>query len=444
MTLISDKQEVTGPVDASHSETHLSAHAGTIRNIAYLIPEFPGQTHAFFWREKAQLERLGFTVGLASTRRPPADIISHTWSADAMRHTLYLYDGRFSAVRMLLLAAVSPLKVLRCLRILLSSKQMSWRQRLGAAALIPFGIILARHAGQRGWEHIHAHSAAGAAFIAMFCHIAGGPTYSITLHGAIPTYGAGQDIKWLNARFGITVNQRLRVDLLALVPELPPDNIAVAPMGVDVDRFTRTVPYEPWTPGQPLRLITCGRLHTGKRHQDVIEAAAILVGQGIDARLTILGEGPARAMLEEKARAYGVSDRLKLPGAVDEAEVVRQLQQAHIFVLASDNEALGVATMEAMAMELPVVVTDVGGVSELVRHGIDGLLSPPLRPIAIADAVVRIIETGGCASEMSSAGADRVRRLFHSGVSARAIHSRLSRCGDVDVHGHRLATNAMS
>ena len=58
-----------------------------------LIPEFPGQTHAFIWHEKTHLERLVLTGDLVSTRRPIANVTSHEWSAAAMRRTTYLCDG---------------------------------------------------------------------------------------------------------------------------------------------------------------------------------------------------------------------------------------------------------------------------------------------------------------------------------------------------------------
>src|SRR5262249_37463523 len=62
--------------------------------MAYLVPEFPGQTHAFFWRERAALRRLGITTYVLSTRRPPKSIISHDWSARAESETFYLADVR--------------------------------------------------------------------------------------------------------------------------------------------------------------------------------------------------------------------------------------------------------------------------------------------------------------------------------------------------------------
>jgi starch synthase len=81
--------------------------------------------------------------------------------------------------------------------------------------------------------------------------------------------------------------------------------------------------------------------------------------------------------------------------------------------------------MEGMAMGLPVVVTRVGGVPELVRDGVDGLLVPPSDPNAMADALVRVLADPVIASAMGRSGCARVHEKFGSRVSARVIARRL-------------------
>ena len=60
--------------------------------IAYLVPEFPGQTHIFFWRELEALSKIGVDARVVSTRRPPRPIISHTWANKAEANTFYLSE----------------------------------------------------------------------------------------------------------------------------------------------------------------------------------------------------------------------------------------------------------------------------------------------------------------------------------------------------------------
>jgi glycosyltransferase involved in cell wall biosynthesis len=114
-----------------------------------------------------------------------------------------------------------------------------------------------------------------------------------------------------------------------------------------------------------------------------------------------------------------------LLGALPEVRVREELERAHVFALASHQEALGVATMEAMAMELPVVVSRVGGVPELVRQGVDGLLVPAQDPSALAAAITTVLTDPELATALGRSGAVRVRESFHSGVSAQRLAERL-------------------
>ena len=66
--------------------------------IGYLAPQFPGQTHAFFWREVCELENRGAAVDLVSTRRPQAGTVRHEWSAAAIARTTYLSSPGAAAV----------------------------------------------------------------------------------------------------------------------------------------------------------------------------------------------------------------------------------------------------------------------------------------------------------------------------------------------------------
>jgi glycosyltransferase involved in cell wall biosynthesis len=118
----------------------------------------------------------------------------------------------------------------------------------------------------------------------------------------------------------------------------------------------------------------------------------------------------------------GVADRTHFLGSVSEAEVLRELRNAHAFALASLAEPLGIAIAEAMAVEVPVVATRAGGVPNLVDDGHDGLLVAPRAPDEIADALEQIATDSTLASALSSRSREKVTRSFHSGISARVIH----------------------
>jgi len=402
--------------------------ARTPRVMAQLIPEFPGQTHIFFWREIQALAKLGVECALVSTSRAPASIVCHDWSREAMARTKYLFPP---SARDLLRAAwemlvAGPASWWRCLGVLLASGVGGVRQRVKLVGLMVMGARLSALAKEQGWSHVHAQSCGDSAYIAVFASLLGRVSYSMNLHGAIEYFGLGQSIKWKHAAFAAAVTQVLKDDVLSRVSTASGERIDLAPMGADLAVFEKTRPYVARRGDDPIRLVSCSRLHQGKGQQDAIRAVAILRDRGVLVRFTLLGEGPARGMLTALIAELGLGDVVTLVGAVPERAVREALENSHIFCLASHEEALGVATMEAMAMGLPVVVSKVGGVHELVRDGVDGIMVPPQNPGALADAIEQVGRDASMAARMGASGCERVHAMFGSDRSARVIEARLS------------------
>jgi glycosyltransferase involved in cell wall biosynthesis len=106
---------------------------------------------------------------------------------------------------------------------------------------------------------------------------------------------------------------------------------------------------------------------------------------------------------------------------MSEAEVRRELEAAHVFALSSDTEALGIVLVEAMAMGVPAVTTAVGGTTELVQDGKNGLAVPPGDPAAIAGAIRRIATDPTLAERFGAAGRATVEAGYGSDRSADAL-----------------------
>jgi colanic acid/amylovoran biosynthesis glycosyltransferase len=398
------------------------------QTVAYLIPEFPGQTHAFFVREINVLERLKYRVELLSTRRPASSLIVHSWSQEAIGRTSYLTPLNGKGVLSILreLARSGPRGWWRCLASIARADGVSLKGRIRLAGLVAMGARAASLASTAGCTHIHAHSCADSAHIAMFSSLLSGTTYSMTLHGPLEDYGPNQPEKWRNAAFALVITRRLDEEVREQLAGYLPPAVAIAPMGVDVDHFRRSGPYRPWDGSGPCRIFTCGRLNQVKGHDDLIRAVGMLATEGIDAHLHIAGASTEtdeqfRRELEQLIVDLGLSDRVSLLGAVPEERVRDELNECHVFALASWHEPLGVAIMEAMAMEAPVVATAAGGVAELIDEGVEGILVPPRDPKALANALRLILREPTLAAGLGQAGRSRVVNEFHSGVSAETI-----------------------
>ncbi len=394
--------------------------------LGYLVPQFPGQTHIFFWREIRVLEDMGHDVHVFSTRHPPAGLIAHDWSQEAIDRTTYL--GKVDAM-----AAAAALPKL------LSKGLGRWLLREGktfakdTAITVSAAHQLVQHCKERNIDHVHAHSCGRAALIAAFAHMLGGPTWSMTLHGPLQDYGAGQKFKWSHTSFATIITQKLLAEMHADLPGYLPERMVVRPMGVDTDALQRTEgSYEPVRHGTPMRVFACGRLNRVKGHQDLMTAVRQLLDNGVDVRLEIAGEDDDggngyRKELEAHQKALHLQDHVKLLGAIDGTAVKDKLLNAHVFVLASWHEPLGVAYMEAMSCEVPVIGTDAGGAPELIDDGVNGLLVPPKDPAALAQAIKRIAGDPELASRLAEAGREHVVANFRSKLGAETLVDEIYR-----------------
>jgi glycosyltransferase involved in cell wall biosynthesis len=124
--------------------------------------------------------------------------------------------------------------------------------------------------------------------------------------------------------------------------------------------------------GSGLRVLAVSRLIERKGLDVLIKAIGRLRAEAFS--LDIAGDGPDREPLEQLARSCGVADRVRFHGFMDRPALASLYAQADIFVLASLNESCSMALLEAMGWGLPIIATRVGGTSELIDHGSNGLL----------------------------------------------------------------------
>lgn len=272
----------------------------------------------------------------------------------------------------------------------------------------------------------HVHDAANVAF---FAHAAFGLNYSLTLHNPLSIWGGNQTNKWKHAKFGIVIADWIFNDMRQRLGDALPQKIIIAPMGVNIDVFKRRSPYLPVTEGT-IRLFSCARLNPAKGFEVLLESIDRLRVLGHDVALTIAGEDDSggtgyRNTLENIIHSRGIEKAVCLLGAVSEERVRVELEAAHVFVLASYEEPLGVAIMEAMAMEVPVIATNAGGVPSIISDGIDGILVPPSDALALAAAIARVEGNPSLAASLSSRGRTRVKDSFHHRLSAKAIYDNV-------------------
>lgn len=160
----------------------------------------------------------------------------------------------------------------------------------------------------------------------------------------------------------------------------------------------------------PFVVTTVGRLVPAKAQHLLIEAAHRVVQQFANVEFIVVGPGQREQELRRLASDLGIADRVTLTGARHDIPAI--LSRTDVFVLSSMWEGLPLSAIEAMAAARPVVLTDVGGCRELVEDGSCGLIVPPGRSEAIADAVLSLLGDEQRRRSLGHAARERVRETF--------------------------------
>jgi glycosyltransferase involved in cell wall biosynthesis len=147
-----------------------------------------------------------------------------------------------------------------------------------------------------------------------------------------------------------------------------------------------------------------------KDHEVLLRATAEVVRSCPGFRLVLIGVGPERGRIERLVGELGLGSSVVLAGRV--AEASRLLRNFHFSVLASVQESFPNAVVESMAAGVPVVATRVGGIPELVREGVDGLLVPAREPRRLAEAMLTLLREPGLADRLGRSARERIGETF--------------------------------
>jgi glycosyltransferase involved in cell wall biosynthesis len=149
---------------------------------------------------------------------------------------------------------------------------------------------------------------------------------------------------------------------------------------------------------------TVTRVSPGKGVEVLVEAVGIMTRRGLPVRCVVAGGGPLVKTVLEQVRERGLVAVIDVVGNLSQPEVWDLLRRLNVFVLASEDEGMPMAVLEAMAAGLPVVATPVGGIPELVKHGVSGLLVPVGDAEALAEALSALGQDAGKRHRMGAAG----------------------------------------
>lgn len=223
----------------------------------------------------------------------------------------------------------------------------------------------------------------------------------------------------------ITVNTPYLEDQLISLG-CPEEKLSVVPVGVDTLFFN---PKNRVKTSGALRLLNVGRLDRVKGHSYCIQVIQILVDRGLDISLTIVGEGTERSSLETQILEAGLQGKVFLAGSRQPQEVRKYYRSHDIYLLLAvpladgRRETQGLATLEAQACGMPVIVFDSGGVKHTLRDGESGFVCEEFNVVEVADKIEMLCCNRSVIDRMGSTAVNFVQENY----SQRLINERWKR-----------------
>jgi glycosyltransferase involved in cell wall biosynthesis len=402
--------------------------------VAYLTTRYPGVSHTFILREVEALRERGVEVETYSVRGArPEDL--RTEANRAAARTTFVFLGPRAGAYLRAHAAAARRRPLAYLRTLAAARRYGepgLRGRLLPLLWALEAIVLWHRCAASGIRHVHVHFAGAPPAIAGLAvefgrggrRPSGCRSWSATIHGPVEFFDRRLATKLASASRIVCISDYARSQLMALLDEADWGKLLTIYCGLDAAGFRARMGNGGRRNGGtegPLRLLNVGRLVSLKGHAVLLEALARLTAAGLDARLTVIGDGPRRAALEREAAARGLADRVEWTGALGQDEVPARYAESDVFCLPSFAEGLPTVLMEAMLTELPVVSTRIAAVQELVEDGVSGLVVAPGRADALAAAIERLAADPALRRRMGRAGRAKVEAEFDAAISAAQL-----------------------
>lgn len=225
----------------------------------------------------------------------------------------------------------------------------------------------------------------------------------------------------------IAVSDYVRDDLIRRPGiGVDPRTIEVIRAGLDFGRIVshvaRRVPdRDAARPQTPARIINVANFFPIKGHEWLLRAMPLVLAKFPHSECVFVGDGPRRPALEALAADLGLAGHVRFVGTtLDPFELV---SESDVFVLPSVSEALSCAILEALALGKPVIATRVGGTPEMMEDGRTGLLVPPRDPVALGNAIIRVLSDPLLGRRLGAAGQAVVRARFSSEGMAQQIEA---------------------
>jgi glycogen synthase len=314
-----------------------------------------------------------------------------------------------------------------------SNNFIDWVHHLNFALLEECIKLIDRD--EKGFDIIHAHD-----WMVAFCARVLKHSYNIPVVCTIHATEAGRNngiqndlqryisnIEWwlTYESWKVVVNSRYMFNEVSNLFQLPEDKIVVIPNGVNSHKFDGCgKDYEfrrKYALDNEKIVFFVGRLVNEKGAHILIDSIPKIIGQYHDVKFIITGRGPQFDYLRTRATELGVSHKVYLTGYVGEEELCKLYKCADMAVFPSIYEPFGIVALEAAVAGIPVVVSDTGGLDEILDHGVDGLKCYAGNSGSLADCILELLFNPDRAIGMAHSGSDKTERMYNWEIISQQI-----------------------
>jgi glycosyltransferase involved in cell wall biosynthesis len=437
--------------------------------IGYVLKSYPRMSETFIANEIYLLEKLGMKLRLFSildltdpqrhgvvdaTKAPihylpqVTPISQATFPAWLRRNAPKFFGSHWGLIKARPVRYAGTLLV--ALRLVFKHRRGSWRrpETNFIKEFLQAGFIAQQVLATGAIRHLHAHFCHTSTTVGMFASQLCGLPFSFTAHAKdiyVPELNPGDllQTKLRRAKFVVTCTRANQSHLTYLAdmahltrrPEFGAQDTRIYNCyhGLNTNQFA---PHKgPLDNSSVPMLLSVGRMVEKKGFPFLIEACRLLKDKGYRFQCHLVcGTGPYTQRVTDMIRNLGLEDAVLMRPAVTQEELQEVYRQATAFVLpcqiAENNDRDGIPNVlvEAMAVGLPVISTDISGIPELIEHGVSGLLTPQKDSSALAEAIARLLNEPDLRRKLGLAARKKVCRQFDAESNILTLHRLFLDC----------------
>jgi glycosyltransferase involved in cell wall biosynthesis len=366
---------------------------GDIVKIAYFAEIFPSTSETWVHHEISQLIELGCDVRVFATHARPTTIAPELMKFCEI--TTYLPEIKKSLIEVLRVFC-SPTIIKNVLVGVLTECPRN-RHRLQVLRDIVFTGFFSKNLAGYSPQFILVHFGGTRANLALIWSMKSGIPFGIKFHAAdVFNRVALFRSKVKRAAMLMTIS-RFNIEFMRKqYPDIDVSRFEIHKCGIPIEEYH----FQPKSKSRnPIVIMAAGRLVPMKGFAVLLRASKRLLEKGYSHKVKIFGNGPECKRLEQLIEALSLHGTVDLMGYVSPDNVRAALLDSDIFVLPAvfdpveKMDGIPVALMEAMALGVPVISTNISGIPELIEHGMNGYLCDPDDPVSLSQAILTYLET---------------------------------------------------